>query len=151
MRLLGWTCLAMCAALSGTAEAQNTGTVTPAPESTAAEPSMKDPPAGGCMPIGITASGEVVFPLQCKEFIEQHKASNATLPDGQLTPQRSGTAMPELLKPEAKPADPAPLSKRVEREPQTRSRPPPGCTNFRSYDATSGTYFNFEGKRRRCR
>jgi hypothetical protein len=151
MRLLGWTCLAMCAALSGMAVAQNTGTVTPTPDSAAAEPVAKDPPAGGCMPIGITASGEVVFPLQCREFIEQQKISSAKPPDGQPTTPRSEAPMPEPVKPSVKPADPAPLSKRVEREPQDRAKPPPGCTNFRSYDAASGTYYNYEGQRRRCR
>jgi hypothetical protein len=148
MRLSGWVYLAICVALSGAAAAQNTGTVTPAPESAATEPVAKDPPAGGCMPIGITASGEIVFPLPCREFIEQHKTSSAKPVD---TTPRSEAPMPEPVKPSAKPADPAPLSKRVEREPQDRSRPPPGCTNFRSYDAASGTYFNFEGQRRRCR
>ena len=28
------------------------------------------------MPVGVTASGEIVFPFQCKEFIELHKAAN---------------------------------------------------------------------------
>jgi hypothetical protein len=150
MRMLGWTCVAMCAALSGTAVAQNTGTVTPIPGSATAEPAAKGPPTGGCMPIGITASGEVVFPLQCREFIEQQKASSATPPGGQPTTPRSEAPMPEPVKPSAKPADPIPLSKR-EGEPQDRAKPPPDCTNFRSYDAASGTYYNYEGQRRRCR
>ena len=34
------------------------------------------PPPGGCTPIGITVSGEVVFPLTCKDFIERHKAAD---------------------------------------------------------------------------
>jgi hypothetical protein len=32
------------------------------------------PPPGGCTPIGITVSGEIVFPMTCKDFIERHKA-----------------------------------------------------------------------------
>jgi hypothetical protein len=36
----------------------------------------EEPAPGGCMPIGVTASGEIVFPFQCKEFIELHKAAN---------------------------------------------------------------------------
>ena len=28
-------------------------------------------PAGGCMPIGLTANGQMVFPLQCRELIER--------------------------------------------------------------------------------
>ena len=34
------------------------------------------PPPGGCTPIGVTASGEVVFPLTCWDFIEKHKAAD---------------------------------------------------------------------------
>jgi hypothetical protein len=58
--------------MSGAALAQTTGTVNPSP--TPAEPSVKhDVPPGGCMPIGLTASGEIVFPMQCKEFIERRR------------------------------------------------------------------------------
>jgi hypothetical protein len=100
------------------------------------------------MPIGITASGEVVFPLQCKEFIELHKTPNPKAADEPAT-RRSEAAMPEVVNPTIKPAKNAP-SKRVEHEPQDRQKPPPGCTNFRSYDPASGTYINYEGQRRRC-
>src|SRR5258708_7466111 len=52
--------------------AQTTGTVDPSPAP--AEPSMKeDVPPGGCMPIVRIASGEIVFPIQCKEFIERQR------------------------------------------------------------------------------
>src|SRR5467141_1328609 len=30
-------------------------------------------PAGGCMPIGLTARGDLVFPLQCRELIERER------------------------------------------------------------------------------
>ena len=69
MRVL-WCIFLM--ATNGAVFAQATGTVNPnvAP----AEPSIKeDAPPGGCMPIGLTASGEIVFPFQCKGFIEQHR------------------------------------------------------------------------------
>jgi hypothetical protein len=32
-----------------------------------------DAPVGGCMPIGVTAGGALVFPLQCRELLEQHR------------------------------------------------------------------------------
>ncbi|MGA7810935.1 BA14K family protein [Bradyrhizobium sp.] len=32
------------------------------------------PPPGGCTPIGLTVSGEIVFPFACKGFIERQKA-----------------------------------------------------------------------------
>src|SRR3982074_2380485 len=58
--------------MSGASLAQTTGTVNPSPAP--AEPSVKeDVPPGGCMPIGLTASGEIVFPIQCKEFIERQR------------------------------------------------------------------------------
>jgi hypothetical protein len=37
---------------------------------------QQDPPPGSCMPIGVTVSGEIVFPFQCKGFIEQKKAQS---------------------------------------------------------------------------
>lgn len=30
-------------------------------------------PSGGCMPIGLTAQGDMVFPLQCRELLEQQR------------------------------------------------------------------------------
>jgi hypothetical protein len=61
--------------------AQTTATVTPAPADTSTKgqsssSANEEPPPGGCMPIGITVSGEVVFPFQCKDFIDRHKAAN---------------------------------------------------------------------------
>jgi len=41
-----------------------------------AESSEDGPPPGGCNPIGVTASGEIVFPMTCKDFIERHKAED---------------------------------------------------------------------------
>ena len=61
--------------------AQTTGTVTPG---NANDPlAQEEPPPGGCMPIGITAAGETVFPYVCKGFIEAHK--------GKASPQASET------------------------------------------------------------
>src|ERR1700731_2411579 len=56
--------------------AQTTGSVNPNPAQ--ADPSVKqdETPPGGCMPIGLTASGEVVFPFQCKDFLERQKAAD---------------------------------------------------------------------------
>src|SRR6266851_2346650 len=30
-------------------------------------------PVGGCMPIGLTARGDLVFPMQCRELIERER------------------------------------------------------------------------------
>jgi hypothetical protein len=32
-----------------------------------------DVPAGGCMPVGVTAQGELVFPMQCQGLLEQSR------------------------------------------------------------------------------
>jgi hypothetical protein len=57
---------------SGAAFAQTTGTVDPSPPP--AEPSKEeDVPPGGCMPMGLTVSGKLVFPIQCKEFVERQR------------------------------------------------------------------------------
>ncbi len=66
----------LLAVMSGAALAQTTGAVSP-PKPAAAEPSVnEEPPPGGCMPIGLTASGEIVFPFQCKAFLERQKAAD---------------------------------------------------------------------------
>src|SRR5437667_597006 len=65
----------LLAVTSGAALAQTTGAVNPKPAQ--AEPSVnEEPPTGGCMPIGLTASGEIGFPFQCKAFIERQKAAD---------------------------------------------------------------------------
>jgi BA14K-like protein len=58
----------------GAALAQTTGAIDqgPAPAQGAAKQEM--PPPGGCTPIGLTVAGEIVFPFQCKDFIERQKA-----------------------------------------------------------------------------
>jgi hypothetical protein len=33
----------------------------------------EEPAPGACLPIGVTASGEVVFPLLCKDFLDRTK------------------------------------------------------------------------------
>lgn len=37
-----------------------------------------DVPSGGCMPIGLTAKGELVFPMQCQELLERHRGPVAS-------------------------------------------------------------------------
>jgi BA14K-like protein len=57
---------------SGAALAQSAEVVNPQP--VAAEPrANEEPPPGSCKPIGFTVSGEIVFPMECKAFIERQK------------------------------------------------------------------------------
>jgi hypothetical protein len=58
--------------MSSASFAQTTGTVNPS-EARVESSVKEDIPTGGCMPIGLTASGEVVFPIQCRELIEQQR------------------------------------------------------------------------------
>jgi hypothetical protein len=68
---LAWLGAALLLAdAAGEVRAQTTGAIN------AGEAAANDePPPGGCMPIGVTASGEVVFPFLCKGFIERHKGA----------------------------------------------------------------------------
>jgi hypothetical protein len=68
------TCLLVLSvtAMAGTALAQTTGSG----ESTSKPPPDKDGvPPGGCMPIGLTASGEIVFPFACRALIERQRGT----------------------------------------------------------------------------
>jgi BA14K-like protein len=159
---------------SDAAFAQTTGTEDPS--SAPAEPSQEDVPPGGCMPIGLTASGEIVFPIQCKEFIERQRghaveqkptaaeerpgaslpawANSDALVKSAPTAKQPEAAAPENSKPAAKPAETAPLPKRVV-EPERRERtvsPDAGhaCQRYRTYDPTSGTYTGYDGRRHFC-
>jgi hypothetical protein len=194
-----------------------------------AESSVKqdDTPPGGCKPIGLTVSGEVVFPLQCRGFIEQQKALNEKpavpevkpavveahpptaeeqpdVAEVKPSPPRDKPAIaepkvtePEVSEPKAfepraaeskapekapeskapepkapepksaanppgdavpddsqaavKPFDVVPLPKRADRRMREHAAGPPSCTHFRTYNAASGTYRDYEGRTRPCR
>ena len=90
-RLAAALCCVLLTAMGSSLLAQSTGSVDP--RAAPVEPSVKedDPPPGGCMPIGLTVSGEVVFPFQCKEYIERLKARDQKAPVGEekpATPQK---------------------------------------------------------------
>jgi hypothetical protein len=144
--------------MSVAALAQTTGTVNPSP--TPAEPSVKeDVPPGGCMPIGLTASGEIVFPIQCMQFIERQRGKAveqkppAAVEEKPAAKQSEGVA-PVNSKPTIKSAETVPLLKRVEHEPRERAKSPDDgycAQHYRSYDSASGTYMGYDGRRRSCR
>jgi BA14K-like protein len=143
---------------SGAALAQATGTVDPSPAP--AEPSMKeDVPPGACMPIGLTASGEIVFPIQCKEFIERQRGKAVEQkPAAEEAPVQAAkqpdSAPAVESKPVAPPVETVPLpKKRGEQEPRDRAMSPEDgyrCLRYRSYDPASGTYRGYDGQRRSC-
>jgi hypothetical protein len=227
-----WLGVALLLTVAGhQVRAQTTGSINPNADRT--EPAGKDePPPGGCMPIGVTASGEIVFPFLCKGFIEQHKAAQrgpAAADEADRKPaaaeeqhsavdgkpdkaeDRSAAKQPDPVATEApKPAvdatevapkgeqdssqkpvtadeqessgdgkpgsvekksaamessdttaglgKPAPEVARPARSPEQERRKsrqgsagPSGCTRFRTYDPSSGTYTDYSGRRRACR
>jgi hypothetical protein len=93
--LAGVPCCLLLAVISGVALAQTSGPADPSRIPAAS--SAKDanmPPPGACKPIGLTVSGEVVFPLECKEFIERMRDMDP----------KPATAEAKPAAPETKPA-----------------------------------------------
>jgi hypothetical protein len=125
------------------------------------------------MPIGLTASGEIVFPIQCRELIErsrgtavekktapaEEKEKSAAKPPAPVEEKEKSAATqpdvapPEESKPAIKPVESIPLPKRVEAPIERATNPDDryGCQRYRSYDPVSGSYMGFDGKRRPCR
>ena len=96
-----WLLALLLSVMSGAALAETTGAVNPS--STPAQPSVsEDVPPGGCMPIGMTTSGEIVFPIQCKEFIERHRG--AAVEQKPALEQKPAAAETKPVAVEAKPA-----------------------------------------------
>jgi hypothetical protein len=131
--------------LSGISFAQ-TGAVSPGDPSAKPTPFQLGSSAseewspGRCMPIGVTISGENVFPFQCKNFIELQSEANTKPASEEVKPAAEEKFSPAEDKSEA--AAPLPLSRRPEVK--------PGCTHFRSYDPVSGTYMAYGGRRHQC-
>jgi len=193
----GALCCVVVTVISGAALAQTTGMINPG--SVPAEAlANEEPPPGGCMPIGLTVSGEIVFPYQCKAFIERQKAENQKPVDAENekpaaaeqkpdaagettvvkqsavsdkptvsevkpamgaeepaaeeknTAKQQDSVAPENSKPATEAVDSVRSPRRAEREVRRRTVGPPGCTHFRTYDATSGTYRAYDGQRRQC-
>jgi hypothetical protein len=67
-------CCVLPTVMGGAVLAQTGNLADPSPTAAQSSPKEDDPPPGGCKPIGLTVSGEVVFPFECKEFIERQKA-----------------------------------------------------------------------------
>ena len=67
--------LVVFAMTGGLALAQTTGTVTPNPPPQPSD--TNDVPLGSCMPIGVTAAGDLVFPYQCKALLDKTRGRAA--------------------------------------------------------------------------
>jgi BA14K-like protein len=144
--------------MSGAALAQITGTVNPS--GAPAESSAKeDVPPGGCMPIGLTASGEIVFPIQCRELIERQRGKaveqkpaaveeKPVAVEEKPAAKQSEDVAPVNSQPIIKPVEAVPLPKHKPRE---RAVSRGGCQHFQTYDPASGTYTGYDGQRHSCR
>jgi hypothetical protein len=119
--------LSVMTVMSGAALAQTTGTINPstAPE----EPSVlkEDVPPGGCMPIGLTASGEIVFPIQCTGIIERERGKAverkpAVVAEKPAAKQSEAPA-PESSKPAIKPVETVPAPKNADHKPRESRLP----------------------------
>jgi hypothetical protein len=171
--------LSVLSAMSIAGLAQPVDSQQPAGSQQPVKPSDEnDPPPGGCNPIGLTASGEIVFPMTCRDFIERHRASDHNSSATEVKPttsddkanaketkpntaqastkeeqrsianQAEGPRM-EISKSVAEPATTASVQKRAKA--RNRTAGPPGCTKFQTYEASSGTYKAYNGRRRPCR
>ena len=162
-----WLLALLLSVMSGAALAETTGAVNPG--SVPAQPSVNDDvPPGGCMPIGMTTAGEIVFPIQCKEFIERHRG--AAVEEKPAAEQKPAAIEAKPAAAEAKPAavEPKPAaveekpaaveqksaprqSESVEHVPHQRAMRSDNCKSYRTYDPASGTYRGYDGQRRACR
>ena len=96
-----WLLALLLSVMSSAALAETTGAVNPG--SVPAQPSVNDDvPPGGCMPIGMTTAGEIVFPIQCKEFIERHRG--AAVEEKPAAEQKPAAIEAKPAAAEAKPA-----------------------------------------------
>src|SRR5882762_8342018 len=166
-------CCVLPAVMGGAALAQTGSLADPSPTAAQSSPKEDDPPPGGCKPIGLTVSGEVVLPLECKEFIERQKAMISkpapveTNPAAAVLKPAGAEEKPEVTEPKTAskpPEDPAPdnsqasvkpeavpLPRRGERRQREHTASTPNCMQYRTYNPASGTYRGFDGRTRPCR
>jgi len=79
-----------------------------APETSRNEP---DVPTGGCTPIGITASGKLVFPMQCQAFLAPHRGPEDFQVPVSTDPPESAAPLESAAPPkERQAAEPAPAA-----------------------------------------
>jgi hypothetical protein len=106
------------------------------------------------MPIGMTASGEIVFPIQCKEIIEREREKavqqkSSTVEEKPATKQ-SEVPAPETSNTVVKPVETVPAPKHAEPKSRERAVRRGGCEDFETYDPKSETYKGYDGRRHSC-
>ena len=113
------------------------------PSMTSEPPSQANPHENAGQPAENTQANSPASPPA-----EPQMSTQETAP--KTTQDNAATNAPPLGKPAVKPEDTAPSRKRAENRPRERSAGPPGCTHFRSYNAASSTYRDFDGRTRPC-
>jgi hypothetical protein len=107
------------------------------------------------MPIGLTASGEIVFPIQCKEFIERERGKTVeqkpAVGKDETGAKQSPGAASENSNAAVKPMEPTASPERIEPAQRERSDDSYCSQHYRSYDRTSGTYMGYDRQRHPCR
>jgi hypothetical protein len=110
-------CCVLFPTLFDAAVAQTTGTISPTMAPLEPLPNQ-EPRPGDCMPIGLTASGEIVFPFQCKDFIERHKVAK---PKSDASGERPISAEKKPVSTEERPAA---AERRIPAEDDKAAAPP---------------------------
>jgi hypothetical protein len=152
------TLIALLFLMNNAVLAQTTGTIDPS-ATPAGSSAKEDLPPGSCMPIGMTASGEMVFPIQCKELIERNRGKigeqNPAAVEETKPAQHSETPAPESSKPAIKPVETVRPVEAVS-EPKHSERKSQlhnvrrGCQDLATYDPRSDTYKGYDGQRHAC-
>jgi len=84
-------------------------------------------PAGGCMPIGLTARGDLVFPMQCRELIERERGpipekQQISEPRSQQEPAVKMAPAEKVTPVAAAPVEAVPADAATTGQPQERAR-----------------------------
>jgi hypothetical protein len=165
-RLVRWSGAVLLTFACGAALGQ-TMDLTVAPGDRSSSDAKPEPPPGGCTPIGVTASGEIVFPFLCKDFLERFRLSSQKPAAVEEAGQKPEDKNPPVGAASEKTDKPSETTGTVAHEPAakpnekdslpkgragqlTRPRGPVGCTHFRTYDPASKTYRDFKGRQRAC-
>jgi hypothetical protein len=92
--LAGFISLLAASAVAQSVTRPNNGTELRSAQAEVSKPD--NVPAGGCMPIGLTARGDLVFPMQCRELIERERGPvpEQALRMPQPRPQQEPAAKP---------------------------------------------------------
>jgi hypothetical protein len=87
-------------------------------------PKIDAVPPGGCMPIGLTARGDLVFPMQCREVLERQRGplSEEQRPAPEQSPQSAPLEKPKQA---VAPEQPSLPNKKISSVKPRKKSPPP--------------------------